>query len=245
MIENGQPNGGYLLVHRGKRIPFSVQFRKRSKLAITVHPDMRVEVAAPTGSDMDAVLARVEKRAAWITRQIRYFEQYQPTQPPPRFVSGETHLYLGRQYRLKVRQAEPHGVKLIGRFFFVFVEDLTDRQEIQSLLETWYRDHAERLFRLRMQSAVESAKSLAIKTSPKLLIRRMERRWGSCTKAGNILLNVSLVKAPIHCIDYVIMHELCHLKVHNHGDEFYRLLTRCMPDWQARKRRLEAVIISA
>ena len=122
MIENGQPDGSYFLVHGGNRIPFTVEFRKRAKLAVSVHPDMRVKVAAPIGSSLDVILARVEKRAGWILKQLRYFEQYQPTQPPSRFVSGETHLFLGRQYRLKVRVGEPKAVKLLGRFFFVWTK---------------------------------------------------------------------------------------------------------------------------
>jgi len=74
-----------------------------------------------------------------------------------------------------------------------------------------------------------------------LRIRHMKSRWGSCSVSRAILLNTELVKAPVHCIDYVIAHELCHFKYRKHGDQFYRFLGKLMPDWQDRKRRLERV----
>jgi predicted metal-dependent hydrolase len=76
---------------------------------------------------------------------------------------------------------------------------------------------------------------------PKLCIGKMKKRWGSCTGRGVIYLNPGLIKAPSHCIDYIITHELCHLKYPNHGKQFYSLMSRVMPDWGARKRRLESV----
>ncbi len=243
MIENGQPGGSYLLRYGGLVIPFQVQFRERKQLAITVHPEMKLEVVAPQGAALDQVLARVEKRAGWIVRQWRFFEQYRPPQPGRRFVSGETHVYLGRQYRLKVQEGSPEAVKLLGQFLHVKCADKNDGQRVGGLLEDWYRAHAERVFFHRLQGCLNSARSLRLPCVPNVVIRKMTKRWGSCTKKGNILLNPDLVKAPVHCIDYVIVHELCHLKVHNHGKDFYRLLTRCMPDWEARKRRLEAVVL--
>ena len=243
MIENGRPDGSFLLHYAGLAIPFHVQFRERKHLAITVHPEMKLEVSAPKGAALAKVLARVEKRSKWIVRQWRFFEQYRPPQPGRRFVSGETHVYLGRQYRLKVRLGSPEGVKLVGRFLQVRTADQKDGERVGSLLEDWYRAHAQRVFTHRLQGCLESVRSLRLTASPNMLIRKMTKRWGSCTKAGNILLNLDLVKVPIHCIDYVIVHELCHLKAHNHGKEFYRLLSRCMPDWEARKRRLEAVVL--
>lgn len=243
MIENGRPDGSHLLHFGGLAIPFTVQFRDRKNLAITVHPEMKLEVSAPKGSALEQVLAKVEKRAKWIVRQWRFFEQYRPPQPGRSFVSGETHVYLGRQYRLKVQEGSPEGVKLIGRFLHARVADQKDGEKIGNLLEVWYRTHARRVFAHRFQLSLETVRSLRLTTPPTMGIRKMTKRWGSCTKTGTILLNLDLMKVPVHCIDYVIVHELCHLKAHNHGKEFYRLLARCMPDWEARKKRLELIVI--
>jgi len=241
MIENGQPDGSFLLRYGDLVIPFRVHFRERKHLAITVHPEMKLEVSAPTGTALDPVLAKVEKRARWIARQWRYFEQYRPPQPERRYVSGETHIYLGRQYRLKVKVGPHEHVKLIGRFLHVQASYREDGERIRNLLEVWYRIHAQSIFAHRLHQCLEAARSLRLTATPNMVIRKMTRRWGSCTKAGNILLNLDLVKVPVPCIDYVIVHELCHLKAHNHGKEFYRFLDRCMPDWEARKKRLESI----
>lgn len=156
------------------------------------------------------------------------------------YVSGETHLYLGRQYRLKVTKHRESSVKLIGRFLHARHAVKTDKEAIKDLVASWYHDHAVQFFDARLAKCLEGAKSLGLQQPPKLTVRSMTRRWGSCTKVGNISLNVDLVKTPIHCIDYVIVHELRHLKIHNHSPAFYRLLSQCMPDWKERKERLDA-----
>jgi predicted metal-dependent hydrolase len=224
-------------------VAFRIEYRRRKELEISVLPDQRVEVIAPVGSGLEAIFARVEKRAGWILRQQRFFEQYQPTQPAPAFVSGETHLYLGRQYRLKVEEGRPASVKLVGRFFRVATPAPHDRDCVRGLLDGWYREHAAHVFQHRLAGCAEAVSPLRLEKPPTLQIRRMAKRWGSCTAGGKVLLNLDLVKAPVHCIDYVIIHELCHLKVPNHGSEFYRVLARCLPDWEERKRRLEAVVL--
>ncbi|MEX1026751.1 MAG: SprT family zinc-dependent metalloprotease [Candidatus Paceibacterota bacterium] len=242
MIENGQPGGGYLLKHGSLQIPFKVQFGERQQLMIHVHPELRLEVLAPAGREIGSVLKRVDARSTWIANQWRYFERYQPTCPPRRYVSGETYLYLGRQYRLKVAKGRGSSVKLKGRFFHVLHNDRDDRDGIQRLVTDWYRDHACRLFKDRMANCLDRCKSLKLSKSPLISVRPMKRRWGSCTNSGNITLNLELVKTPVHCIDYVIAHELCHLKVHNHSPAFYRLLSRVMPDWEKRKDRLDSEV---
>ena len=240
MIENGQPDGGYLLIYGGLLLPFEIEYRERKTLKITVHPDQRLEIEAPKGSDLDRVLKRIERRQSWILKQWRYFEQFKPTQPMPHYVSGETFLYLGRQYRLKVQESPTEAVKLLGKYLYISTRVKDDRSRKQQLIEEWYRAHAEELFRSRMRVWLQKSGSLRCDELPKLTLRRMSNRWGSCTKSGTILLNPELVKTPIHCVDYVIVHELCHRLIHNHSPAFYQLLTRCLPDWEKRKARLEA-----
>lgn len=239
MIQNGQPGGGYVLKYGGCEIPFRINQGERSKLTINVFPDMRVEVLAPSSKPLDAILARVDRRAQWIVKQWRYFEKYQPTQPERQFVSGETHVYLGRQYRLKVAKDAASDVKLIGRYFRVHHSDPDDSSAIRNLLRDWYVRHATTLFATRANYWLSECRALSLSESPTLLVRPMTRRWGSCSKMGTITLNVDLIKVPLMYIDYVIVHELCHLRIHNHSPAFYRLLTRCMPDWQQRKERLD------
>ncbi len=221
-------------------IPFVLSREKGVRLHITVHPDLRVTVKAPLGKSLDEVKTRVRRRGAWITKQKRFFHQFQPLQPPRRYVSGETHLYLGRQYRLKVVQHNTNSVKLKGRYLWVHVPDKGDSGLIRRLVEQWYRKHAVSIFHKRLDACLEKTKRLQI-GSPMLRIRKMKTRWGSCTHAGVITLNTELVKTPLPCIDYAIMHELCHLRLHDHGPAFFRLLARCMPDWPKRKERLDLV----
>lgn len=240
MIEVHQQHGGYVLTHGQLRIPFQIDFADRNQLTIHVHPEMRLEVLAPKGRNLDRVLKRVDARSTWIAKQWHYFEKFQPTLPDRQYISGETHLYLGRQYRLKVLKNKEPSVKLIGRYLRVSLPNRDDNQAVERMVSNWYRDHAINLFQKRLSRCVSEIQSLGLTKAPKLSVRRMKRRWGSCTPKGNISLNVDLVKAPIHCIEYVIVHELCHLKIHNHSPDFYRLLSQCLPDWEKRKERLDS-----
>jgi hypothetical protein len=234
---------GFQLRYGDLAIPFSIETGPRQRLSITVFPDLRLRVLAPEDADTAAILERVDRRAKWIAKQWRFFEESAPPTPPRLYVSGETHLYLGRQYRLKVRDLESpqesEGVKLAGRFFWISTRDRSDKTRTKKLLESWYEAHAKALFANRLKKCLQNAHGLELDGAPLLVVRRMSKRWGSCTANGKVLLNLELVKMPLACIDYVIFHELCHLKAPHHGKEFYQLLKRNLPDWENRKKRLE------
>ncbi len=124
----------------------------------------------------------------------------------------------------------------------MYVKTKNNTERIKQLLEGWYKEQAKKKFKQRLALCGKKLEKYGI-TTPNISIRKMSKRWGSCSKHGKVILNVQLIKAPSHCIDYVIMHELCHLKYYNHSKAFYKLLNLVLPDWQLRKKRLEQVQI--
>ncbi len=225
------------------RIPFIVHSRDRKDLSISVNPDMTVTVLAPENVSFEKVMESVRRRRQWILKQRTYFEEFHPLPPEKRFVSGETHCYLGRQYRLKIKEDKNCGVKLAGRFLNVTVPDKADTGKVKETLGKWFHAHAKIIFRKKLEFCLGSAKSLRILNLPVLRVRIMSKRWGSCSRSGTITLNQELVKTPLSCIEYVIMHELCHIRIPRHKNEFYLLLSRLMPDWKKRKEKLDRIVI--
>jgi predicted metal-dependent hydrolase len=239
---SGKPNCSLHSVAFGnEKIEFRLRRSKRNTLGIAVEPDMSVLVTAPRSADVDKVKARVRKRAVWIRRQRRFFEQFQPQMPPRRWVSGETHRYLGRQYRLKIVDGLDETVKLKGRFLCVVTRRKGDASHVRGLLESWLNAHARTAFECSLALCVAEFNGQV--KAPRLVLRRMRKRWGSCTKQGDIYLNPELIQAPATCIDYVVTHELCHLVYPHHGREFYALLRTKLPDWEARKSQLESLAV--
>ncbi len=222
-------------------IPYSLVRSPRKTTAITVEPDRKVTVRAPLDADAASIDRIVQRRAAWIIRQQKFFEQFLPKTPPRSFVSGETHLYLGRKYRLRIKLSEQEEVKLRGGYIYVYTRQPADVEQVKRLLYGWYNVHAQKKFTERLAVCLDSPVGRGI-AMPQLQIRRMAKRWGSCRATGILTLNPDLIRAPRACIDYVILHELCHLLYPNHSPQFYDLLTRVLPDWRVTKLRLEQVL---
>lgn len=228
----------------GATIRCDVERAAARRLCITVFPDKRIYVSAPRGVSMAQIQERVQRRAPWILRQLDRFERFQPVQPPRRYVGGETHLFLGRQYRLRIEPASRFYVSLQGRYLVAHSRTPKDALHIRRMVDRWYLRQARQILPARFRECAARIRPARFIPN-KLRLYRMKNRWGSCTRGGTITLNRDLVKAPASCIDYEIVHELCHLGEHNHGRAFYNLLRRWMPDWERRKARLDSAMASA
>ncbi len=221
-----------------KQIDFRLEFSGRKSLGITITPDLNVLVKAPVDTPLEKVKEKLRKKAPWIIRQQSFFLLFHPKTPARKFISGETHLYLGRQYRLKILQNKIELVKLKGQFIEVTA---SDKARTKQLVNEWYLQNAKTRFHSIANPLIDKFKKYRVEPSS-IVLREMPTRWGSCTPKGKIILNPELIKAPKGCIEYVIIHELCHLIHHDHTQKFIDLQTKEMKDWEKWKMKLEKLL---
>ncbi|MGM8887882.1 M48 family metallopeptidase, partial [Psychrobacter sp. 1U2] len=190
----------------------------------------------------------IMKRARWIWQSLQDFAKQQDHVLPKRYVSGETQFYLGRRYVLKVLNNAENApsVKLSrGKLNVILRQSANEFDadkraiKVKRLLDHWYQDKAKLVFTERLEAVLPKASWVT--SMPSFRFMTMKKQWGSCSTKGNLILNPHLVKAPKECIDYVILHELCHISEHNHSERFWRLLTQIMPNWREVKARLDGM----
>ncbi|MBV1881259.1 MAG: M48 family metallopeptidase [Pseudomonadales bacterium] len=210
-----------------------------NRVLIKVHPDCRVIAAAPPGIDDSEVVDAVKKRSRWVYEKLRDFRKQLEHVTPRRYISGESHFYLGKRYVLKIAKTSRHNQEVkLSRGKLEVHTTRKSREKVQVLLTEWYKSRAKEVFAKRLDAMLDQA--LWVDEKPPIRIQSMQTQWGSCSPQGRITLNPHLVKAPRECIDYVILHELCHIAEHNHSDRFYRLIQQVMPKWEKVKDRLDA-----
>ena len=219
---------------------YVVKRQKRKTIALHVLPDASVEVRAPRWLPNYAVVNFVERRADWIVRERH--KQLQKVQSLPGFHSGEYHLFIGQRYPLHCRQNNRHRVQLCDSVLLVEVREPDNPAQVERALNHWYRQQAVALFEERLFACFERFPDWFQDKypMPPITVRKMRRRWGSCSSRGEVTLNLELIKKNLECIDYVIVHELCHLEVFNHSPRFYQLLAQVLPNWRALEAMIDA-----
>ena len=214
----------------------------RKTLTIEVHPDFRVIARAPSHTPPEVIEARVRRRAGWISKQIKRFGQWLPRTPPRRYVAGESHLYLGRSYRLRFAPAADRQVELHAGVLMVKSPHRLTPERARSAIDTWYRQQAKQIYE-EVLAKWFSRFAQRGRLPPRIRVRAMRTRWGSLTAGGTMTLNLDLIRTARGCIEYVVLHELCHLQHRDHGPAFYQCLSELMPDWKSRKQRLEQALV--
>ncbi|MFG1523850.1 SprT family zinc-dependent metalloprotease [Halobacteriovorax sp. RZ-3] len=220
-----------------RRVDYSLKRSKRKTLGITVNSKGQVIVTAPDYIPMDKIEEVIQKRKNWIIEKVQEKESNLQIQPRRKFVSGESVYLFGRQYYLKIIKSNDYHIEMGHNRITFYVKDLDEAEaKVTEYLDNEFRSLIE--YKTTECLEVFSGRYPAL-IEPVFKVRKMAKRWGSCTKDGIINLNPVLVAASVECIEYVIFHELTHLLHDDHDDEFFMTLKRVCPKYKELKEKLE------
>jgi len=211
--------------------PFQVEVvrtdRKRSA-SIRLLGDL-VKVSVPMTLSDSRIRNLVTKRTPWIKNKLQE-QSDRPITPPKEYVSGETVTYLGKNYRLKVLVGDQPSIKLRRGYVEATVTktEIDPTNTIRSLLERWYRSHAEK----RLEEKTVRLASVIGVNPASVTVKNYKSRWGSCSTKGDISYNWRIILAPHSIVDYVVAHELCHMLEHNHSSKYWKHVERHVPNYR-------------
>jgi hypothetical protein len=211
-------------------LEYTITYSQRKKLTITVERDRSIVVMAPIGTSPERIREVVESRRLWIYEKLRHPQKYDPS-PRKEFVSGETFLYLGRNYRLEIQKGSEESIRFIGRFIVTGISP--DRAA--KMFREWYLNKAKKKI---IPRAKLHARNLGVLFN-KVMVSELKYRWGSCTPHDSLNFNWKLIKAPMSVIDYVIVHELAHLMEQNHTARFWNIVKAQVPGYVKAKEWLK------
>ncbi|MDP2080833.1 MAG: SprT family zinc-dependent metalloprotease [Pseudotabrizicola sp.] len=219
----------------------AVDDHSRARVAIHVNPDGSMAVDAAIGFSESSIKLAVQKRARWVVNHVVEARDRYAHVRPKEYVSGEQVLYLGRRYVLKVVPVDKAVVVVRLKGNRLEVQSTSGNpDDIKGRIRAWYRVKGRDYLARRMNTLTQTLPWS--KSPPPFRLLEMSSRWGSGSPAGEIILNPHLIKAPRNCIDYVLIHEMAHLRHHDHSPEFWKLIDAHAGDWRKAKYHLDALV---
>jgi predicted metal-dependent hydrolase len=228
-------------IHRIENIEFKVIYSGRRSIGISVLPDSSVIVRVPYLTSYKTISRIVTEKSGWVLKHRDNYRRLDNNSINRSYTSGETHLFRGNESVLRIEKSGRSYARFYDGTIELGTDKTDDAQLIKRLLYKGYKNEALILFPELMNKVLREHENQMFKPTG-LVIRTMKRRWGSCSNKGVITLSTELIKLSDLYIEYVITHELCHLKHHNHGPHFYRLLSEVFPEWKIVRKELRKYI---
>lgn len=224
----------------GNAISYTLERKPVKNINLRIRADQCVYVSAPKDVAAKMVDAFVVEKSAYILRALKKFkDKNRETVSENKFVNGETVKFLGRNLRLKIKNASRSKVESDESYVTLYVKDVQDADLKKRVLETWLRKKCKDEITAICKKVYPQVKKYGV-AFPEIQLREMVSRWGSCSpKKGFMTFNTALIAMPVSCIEYVVTHEFTHFLYPNHSKKFYQQLATFMPDWEERKKRLE------
>jgi predicted metal-dependent hydrolase len=228
-------------IHFNKDIEFRVVYSGRRTIGISVLPDSSVVVRAPYLTTQKTINRLVQEKAAWIIKHRDRYKGKEHTKIKRQYINGEIHLFRGRESVLNIRKSDRPFVLFNDSVIEIGLNRTEDPQIVKWLLYQGYKNEARKIFPDLLKEVLRKYEDQMFRPAG-LIIRTMKSRWGSCSHKGKITLSTELIKLSDVYIEYVILHELCHLRHHNHGAGYYKLLSELYPEWKTVRKDLRRYI---
>jgi len=222
-------------------LEFKVIYSRRRSIGISVLPDSSVIVRVPHLTTLKTINRIVNDKYDWVLKHRDNYKNLNNSSLKKSYKAGETHLFRGKEYMLSIEKSRKPYILFSENIIEIGTDKTDDPATIKSLLYKGYKNEAISHFPEFMSRVLSDHENQMFKPAG-LVIRTMKRRWGSCSNKGIITLSTELIKLDDLYIEYVITHELCHLKQHNHGPDFYKLLSELFPDWKSVRKELRKYI---
>jgi predicted metal-dependent hydrolase len=222
--------------------PFSfnfnlIQSKKRKSISIQILHNTTVKIKAPKSVSLQKIHEIIKLKENWILKKIEHFKQSQkPSPKKKRYTNNEIFYLLGREYQLNIIESKKTSVELSANKLVLYKKPNANAKNI---LSKWFTNSALELFTAQLELNFQVFSQHFKFPKPILKIRKMRSRWGSLSSCGIITLNTHLIHTPLDCINFVIMHELCHLQHKNHNTKFYQLQEKFVPNYKNLKQILE------
>lgn len=218
-----------------KYIDFNVVFKERKTMSIEVEPSGQVNVSSPLGVTEDIILDKVKSKANWIVQKQYEVQSININKINREVVSGESYLYLGRNYSLQIEDINTKDINVkLFRGKFIISTYTRNQDKIKLALENWYREKT----LLRVNERVNYYKQYFNIRPKDIKVKEQKKRWASCTSNNELLFNWRCSMAPANILDYIVLHEMTHMIYKDHSQEFWDRMAAVMPDYEVRKEWL-------
>lgn len=224
----------------GEKIVFFVQRKKIKNINLKVNVDGKITISMPMRMNIEKAKEFIKLKIAWIKKQQSSYERHLVLKESTNFEEGEILYLLGKQYKIKLYAGKRNGILLKDEYIEIQIKEnyINDTKYIKQYYNKWLRGYSLEIIEKIVKEYQNKLKEYSI-NFPKIEIRQMKSRWGSCYFLRNkIVFSLNLIKTPISCIEYVVLHELSHFKYHDHSKNFYNFISIFMPDWKERRKKL-------
>ena len=222
-------------------LEFRVTHSRRRTIGISVHPDSSVIVRVPYLTSQKTIAKIVKEKYDWAVKHRDNYRRLNNNNLSRSYSNGEIHLFRGNKSMLEIEKSNKSYVHFFDGTIRIGIDRTDNSVAVKKVMYTGYKNEALKHFPELMSKVLREHEPRCF-TPKGLIVRTMKRRWGSCSNKGIITLSTELIKLSDIYIEYVILHELCHLKHHNHGPKFYELLSEVFPEWKPVRKELKKYI---